>query len=341
MNLERLNTILSGFNKAKIAVVGDFFLDRYWKIAPELDEPSVETGLTAFQAVDRWVSPGAAGTVMNNLAALGVGTLHAVGFTGDDGEGHELRQCLDALGVEQSGLIRTPRRMTPCYTKPLRDGVEMNRFDQKNRTPTPASIEDEIIAAIQNLAPRVDAMIIMDQVSEPNCGVLTDRVRECLISLGGTHPKPLIYADSRERISLYREMLIKCNEREAAEAFGMYDGTSPSPETLEACGFRLADRIGRTVFITMGANGQWVIDPTSPTRRAIHVPAVRVTGEIDICGAGDATSAALVASLCADATYEEAAFVGNLAASVTIRKLGQTGTASPAEILAAFNGSWD
>jgi bifunctional ADP-heptose synthase (sugar kinase/adenylyltransferase) len=41
--------------------------------------------------------------------------------------------------------------------------------------------------------------------------------------------------------------------------------------------------------------------------------------------------------LCADALLEEAAFIGNLAASVTIQKLGQTGTASAVEIIQAYN----
>ena len=41
--------------------------------------------------------PGAAGTIVNNLAALGVGEIVPVGFRGDDGEGYELRRGLAAL----------------------------------------------------------------------------------------------------------------------------------------------------------------------------------------------------------------------------------------------------
>jgi sugar/nucleoside kinase (ribokinase family) len=168
--------------------------------------------------------------------------------------------------------------------------------------------------------------------------VVTDAVRECLIRLGRERRPLLMYADSRERIGRFREMLIKCNDREALEQFGKYDGQTIEAEVLHQCGNELARRTGRLVFITRGAQGQLIFDPMRPDAEATCVPAVPVEGEIDICGAGDATSAALVSSLCAGATPEEAAMIGNLAASVTIRKIGQTGTASPEEILAAHSG---
>ena len=56
--------------------------------------------------------------------------------------------------------------------------------------------------------------------------------------------------------------------------------------------------------------------------------------EIDPVGAGDSVSAGLVATLCSQAKAPvEAAYVGNLVASITVTKIGTTGTASPAEIL--------
>jgi bifunctional ADP-heptose synthase (sugar kinase/adenylyltransferase) len=217
----------------------------------------------------------------------------------------------------------------------------MNRIDIKNRSRTPKSVENHIIASLEELTvktdDKIDAIIVMDQVSEENCGVVTDAVRECLIRLGRERRPPLIYADSRERIGLFREMLIKCNDREALEQFGLYNGPTIAEDVLQQCGSELARRTGRMVFITRGSLGQLLFDPAQPDAKAVCVPAVPVEGEIDICGAGDATSAALVSALCAGATPQEAAMVGNLAASVTIRKIGQTGTASPDEVLA----TWD
>ncbi|MEN6479159.1 MAG: PfkB family carbohydrate kinase, partial [Anaerolineales bacterium] len=63
---------------------------------------------------------------------------------------------------------------------------------------------------------------------------------------------------------------------------------------------------------------------------------VPVHGEIDIVGAGDTALAAITAALGVGATPPEAALLGNLAASVTIQCLGATGTASPSQIMAAY-----
>ena len=336
MNENRLREILAKISDVHIAVVGDFFLDRYWKIAPELDEPSIETGLMAYQIVERWGGPGAAGTITNNLAALGVGKIHAVGFLGKDGEGNELAGHLDAIGAARTYMIETRLRATPCYTKPMRNGIEMNRFDIKNHTETPKEVEDELISSIHMVACHVKAIIIMDQVSEDNCGVLTDRVRNALIQLSCKNSSLLVYADSRKRIGLYNEMIVKCNEREILEVFGLYDGRSPKFETVKQCGYKLADKTKHPVFITLGERGQLVVYPRRSRKKIIHVPALRVKDEIDICGVGDASSSAIIASLCSGATHKEAVLIGNLAASVTIRKIGQTGTASQKEILSAY-----
>jgi len=49
--------------------------------------------------------------------------------------------------------------------------------------------------------------------------------------------------------------------------------------------------------------------------------------------------AAIAAGLCAGATLEEAALLGNLAAAVTIQQLGTTGTASPEQIMAQWRAA--
>jgi sugar/nucleoside kinase (ribokinase family) len=89
-------------------------------------------------------------------------------------------------------------------------------------------------------------------------------------------------------------------------------------------------RNGRPLFLTLGERGILVFHAGGPTL----VPAVPMTGPIDIVGAGDATMAGLMAGLCAGATPPEAAEIGCLASGVTIRQIGTTGTASREQILA-------
>ena len=338
MNTQRLAEILDRFPSKTIAVVGDFFLDRYWLIDESLNEPSVETGLDAYQVVGRRHAPGAAGTVVNNLHALGIGKLIAVGFSGVDGEGVVLRQALTQLGVDQEFLFAVSERVTPTYTKPMIGDRELNRFDLKNHEPLPARIESEIEHALDAVARSVDALIVMDQVSQRNCGVVTDRIRTKIAELGRKRTPPIIYADSRQWISEYSDVLIKCNHYEAVGAFhpeydrltGSLKDAEPDNALIVDCGRKMSTRTNRPVFVTLGVRGQYVIGENG---QVDLVPAVKVEGPIDICGAGDATTSGIVASLCSGASLAEAAAVGNRVAAITIRKLGTTGTATPEELL--------
>src|SRR5262245_14358761 len=114
----RLEHVLEQIPSLCIGVVGDLFLDRYLDIDATLTEPSIETGLDAYQVTQIRSLPGAAGTVINNLVALGVRRVIPVSVIGNDGEGYELRQALEKLGVCHDRLHLATDRRTPTYTKP-------------------------------------------------------------------------------------------------------------------------------------------------------------------------------------------------------------------------------
>lgn len=332
----RLDEILGRIPRLKIAVVGDFFLDKYLVTDPALSELSVETGLEARQVVEVRCSPGAAGTVTNNLSALGTGRIAAVGVIGDDGEGYELLRGLAANGVETARLIQSVERFTPTYTKPMvrtdSGETELERLDIKNRRGLPEDLELRLIENLRDVveSERVDAVIIADQVDVRNSGVVTDSVRAALARLADRHPNTVFIADSRARIGEFTSITLKPNRHEAARALECPD--TDSLDAIGELGRALAQRSGRTVFVTVGEEGILICSPDTVE----CVPAIRVTGPVDIVGAGDSTTAGIVTALCAGATHVEAAALGNLCASVTIRKLGTTGTASPDELRAAL-----
>src|SRR5262245_12540106 len=175
---EVIERILERAPNVGIGVLGDLFLDRYLELDGALTEPSLETGLDAYQVVQVRASPGAAGTVINNLAALGVKHIVPVAVIGDDGEGHELRQALSLLpAVTTDAVFSCEGRRTPTYTKPMlrepgRPPRELNRLDIKNRRPLPAAAEERVLRALAELWPQVDALLVVDQVSEEDCGVV-------------------------------------------------------------------------------------------------------------------------------------------------------------------------
>src|SRR3954452_15388487 len=202
MNLERFGTITSHYSRLRVAVVGDFCLDRYLEIDPAKSETSIETGLEVHNVVNVRSQPGAAGTILNNLVALGIAEIFPVGFCGEDGEGYELRRALAAKrGVQLDHFFQTPERRTFTYCKPLvlepgKPPRELNRLDSKNWSPTPRDLELAITRGVKSVVKDVDAMILMDQVDVAGTGVVTKRVLEAVRAVARP-PKVFIIADSR------------------------------------------------------------------------------------------------------------------------------------------------
>jgi rfaE bifunctional protein kinase chain/domain len=329
---QRLQEIVAGFARARIAVVGDFFLDKYLDTDPGLAEKSLETGKTAHQVVRIRHSPGHAGTVVCNLSSLGTGTLHAVGFTGDDGEAYDLRKDLAALRCSTDHLFCDPQRMTPTYLKP-RDATdpslagEHNRLDTKNRLPTTEISQDRILRALSALLPQIDALIVADQVEEAECGVVTTRIVDAIADYASRFPGAILWADSRRRIRRFRNVIIKPNQFEAV------GWEAPPPDARVALADheeavrRLRRQTGAAIVSTRGAEGMLVSDP-----ELTLVPGVRVDGPTDPTGAGDSATAGTVLALAAGATLPEAALVGNLVASITVQQLATTGVARPEQL---------
>ena len=348
MDEARIRQLVDRFPKIKLLVAGDFFLDKYLDIDRRLSEASLETGLEAYQVINTHCSPGAAGTVTNNLRALDVQVM-ALGVIGDDGEGYELRRALVEREVDIGPLIVHRDLFTPTYTKPMMHEVgdddgdagrvhELNRFDVKNRSPMLDELQLRIVEQLRELAPMVDGIVVADQVPEADCGVITRQVRLALAELGRELPSTVIAVDSREFIGHFRNVILKPNAREAVRA--VTESSLPAYEQLdrvavEKAGRALFRQTGRPVFTTIGAAGILV----STRDGTQEVPGVRVAGPIDIVGAGDSTMAGIVSTLCAGAAPAEAALVGNLVASITIQQIGTTGTASREQVLERFRES--
>jgi sugar/nucleoside kinase (ribokinase family) len=107
-------------------------------------------------------------------------------------------------------------------------------------------------------------------------------------------------ADSRERIGLFEDVMLKPNEREATRAVHGPEAPALDRSNVLACGEALYRKAGQPVFLTLGADGLMAFHQDGPT----HIPAAQVSGPIDIVGAGDATMSGIVAALCSGATVQ-------------------------------------
>ena len=326
MNQQELSALLSKFTDLTILVLGDFFLDRYLMIDPEIAETSVETGLEAHQVIEVRNSPGAAGTVTNNLKALGVGKVIALGVIGNDGHGYDLEQRLLATGVVTDNIIRADNRYTPTYTKPIRTstGTEMERLDVKNRSATPIELETRVIERLESLYDQADGIIVLDQVQETDCGVVTSRVRTRLAELCAQNDRPTL-SDSRSHISEFTNTILKPNQDELSTLVARETGSTQAAKSLS----QLTER---PVILTRGPNGITTSDGTSTW----SIPGIPVPDPVDIVGAGDSVSASVTSALAAGTSLPEAALLGVIVSSITVQQIGTTGTASPDQVLSRF-----
>jgi len=331
MTPSRFQAITGRYRDLRIAVLGDFCLDRYLEIDPARKELSIETGLPVHNVVNVRAQPGGAGTILNNLSALGVGKIFPIGFVGEDGEGLELFEALKKRpGVRMDFVLRTEQRRTFTYCKPLvmvDPPVELNRLDFKNWTPTPASIEGQIRERLERAAGSVDAIIVLEQVDIPETGVVTQAVLEGLKMIVEKAPELSVVSDSRRGLHGYPPVTLKMN---AAELQALTGRAVPSDlDTIKQTAASLATERGRAVFITLAERGMLAAAPNGEIE---HVPALPLRGPIDIVGAGDAVTANLTSALSAGATLREALQMATAAGSVVIHKLGTTGTASTTEL---------
>jgi len=332
-----LETILAKLPTRTIGVFGDLFLDRYLDIEARLDEPSIETGLTAYQVTKVRSMPGATGTVINNLAALGVGKIKVFSMRGKDGEGFELAEALGKMpAVDCSSVQVVENRRTPTYTKPIYhepSGAfrELNRLDIKNHEPLNADVEAALERDLQQNLEKLDALIVLDQVSQIDCGVVTGRLIRFLKELQKKRPQLLILGDSRTRIGAFHGVSIKPNRSELSQWVAL--SGKESPQEILGKVAELSAKQNQGIICTLSEDG---IVAAMPDGQTAHEPALPVTGPIDVVGAGDSVSAALSAALAAGATLQDALALGMLVASVTIRQLGTTGTAPPKLLKAAL-----
>lgn len=345
ISLARLQTLLAGFRDLKIALVGDLYLDRYLDIEPGVCEMSIETGLEAYQVSRVRNSPGVVGTVMNNLAALGVGEggvgrLVPVTVIGDDGHGDDLMRLLAKLPVDPRHVLRDPERLTPTYTKPMQpiDAAgsawrELNRLDVRTRGPLRDETRKQLCERVRQVFDDCDGVIVCDQVVETGWGVVSPEVRAYLRMMARERPDKLLFVDSRAHMGEFDFGTLKPNRAECLNSIGVDPAVvDEGDQLLQRAVSEMVGRTGRPVFCTLSERGILVSIPTR--RECTIVPAPPVRGEIDIVGAGDSATAGIVASLLCGASEIEAAAVGNLVASITIEQLGTTGTATPEQVVA-------
>ncbi len=315
--------VLASLPTLSALVVGDVCLDRWCYYDPQLTEASRETFIPRVAVVEYERTPGAAGTVASNLAALGVGRVAVLGVVGEDGHAFELECALDARRIEHSALVHDPAGLTFTYTKLINrsNGVEdLPRVDYLTPRDLPEDVTSQVVERFERFAPQFDVVLVSDQMEVGAGGVVTARLRDAIFHFAASYQEKVVFVDSRAHGELFRNVLVKLNQDEAAQACARLH--------MEIDYDKLRGHIGySSMMVTHGPGGVSVVGANSIT----PVPAKSVPNPVDICGAGDSFSAGASLALRLTGDPVQAARFGNLIASITIMQRG-TGAATPEDV---------
>lgn len=329
MKQDRIKEILEKISHARIAVYGDFCLDAYWLMDPDGSEVSVETGLPAEAVQKHLYSPGGAGNIVANLAALQPADIKIIGVVGNDIHGRELTSQLQDLGADTSSLtIQHEDFDTYTYTKKIYGDKEDPRIDFGLKNRRSRETDAEILKNISTSLENYDALIFNQQVT----GSITNKdfIDECN-QLFKRFSDKIVVLDSRHFNASFRNVYRKTNEIEIAILNGLDVNPKDyiSSASLSKYGTRVYEQEKKPVFVTCGARGFVCIDASGVS----EIPGIQLLNKLDTVGAGDTAISALTICLAAGIPPVESAAFANFAAAVTVQKLFTTGTASGEEIL--------
>ena len=292
------------FNSARVLVVGDIILDRYWsgqthRISPEAPVPVVRVN----EVEER---PGGAGNVALNVASLGA---HAVlmGMTGTDDAASNLQAALDKLGV-QCRFLRHKDFPTITKLRVLSQHQQLIRLDFESNTP------EFDLQALKNefndILAEIDVVVLSDYAK----GCLTD-VSD-LIDMARKARKPVIVDPKGRDFTKYRNAsLITPNFGE----FTAIVGDCANDEEIIIKGRELCNELNlEALLVTRGEQGMTLIQQTED---AVHLPA-RAAEVYDVTGAGDTVIATLATTLAAGGSLLHATALANTAAGLVVAKLG-------------------
>jgi D-beta-D-heptose 7-phosphate kinase/D-beta-D-heptose 1-phosphate adenosyltransferase len=308
---------LPDFATARVLVVGDIMLDRYWhgdtsRISPEAPVPVVRVG----EAEER---AGGSGNVALNIAALGANAA-VIGLTGQDEASDALRKLLSKQGVE-CDFEQVPESATITKLRVLSRHQQLIRLDFEDGFNTYSA--NGLLNRYQQQLATAGAVILSDY------GKGTLREIQGFIQAARAQNIPVLVDPKGNDFDRYRgATLITPNMSE----FETVVGPCHSDEEIETKGMALIQRLELSaLLVTRSEHGMTLLQKD---KVPLHLP-TQAREVYDVTGAGDTVISVLTAALAAGKSLADATALSNLAAGIVVSKLG-TATVSVAEIRRAI-----
>ena len=297
---------------ARVLIVGDVMLDRYWfgdveRISPEAPVPVVKIA----RCEER---PGGAANVARNVAALGARAM-LISATGRDEPADTLQRLLDADRIETS-FLRDGSLTTTVKLRVIARQQQLLRIDFE--TAPPHELLALHLAEFDVLLARADALVLSDYGKGGLAHIAT------MIERARAAGKPVLVDPKGDEWERYRgATVITPNRGEFREVAGR--ARDEDDLARRAQSLRRDLRLD-ALLLTRAEEGMSLFSDAG----ALTIPA-QAREVFDVSGAGDTVIATLGALLAAGAPMPEAMAIANEAAGVVVGKLG-TAVAEPDEL---------
>ncbi|MDB5881551.1 MAG: ADP-heptose synthase-like protein [Ramlibacter sp.] len=300
--------------KARVLVVGDAMLDRYWHGA--VDRISPEAPVPVVKVTREEERIGAAANVAYNVLTLGA-QASFLGVVGDDEPGHKLEALLRETGIAVH-LKRDPGLRTTVKLRVIGRHQQLLRMDFENEPDHEAlASQNETFAA---LAPKHDAILFSDYGKGGLAHIPS------MIALARAAGKAVLIDPKGTDYSRYAgASVITPNRAELQQVVGSWNGDAE----LQAKAQRLRTELGfGALLVTLGEDGMTLLDDSGH----VHVPA-QAREVFDVTGAGDTVIATLAALVAAGLPLRQAMPLANRAGGIVVGKFG-TATVTYEELFA-------
>lgn len=300
---------MPAFSKAKVLVIGDVMLDRYFwgevtRVSPEAPVPVV-------RVTQKTQALGGAGNVALNIKGLGAQVL-LLGVRGADSQGDYLQNLLEEYKIDHE-LVATAKLPTTTKTRILGQGQQLLRLDEEAPRPLDEATLTTLKARIEAILPEVGAVILSDYGK----GIFLGALAAWVIGTCEDRKLPVFVDPKGTDWDRYRGATAITPNTAEFQAVAGFDPDDDTQLTTQAQGVRGRFELA-WLLVTRGARGLSLLGEAHPP---LHIRS-RAQEVFDVSGAGDTVIATLAASVAAGVAMPQAAEVANAAAGVVVAKIG-------------------
>lgn len=298
--------------RARVLVVGDAMLDRYWHGAVERISPEAPVPVVKVAREEERI--GAAANVAYNVSTLGA-QASFLGVVGDDEPGHRLESLLKGTGIH-THLKRDAGLRTTVKLRVIGRQQQLLRMDFENEP------DHEVLAlqteAFAQLMPQQDAILFSDYGKGGLAHI------PAMIEAARAAKKPVLIDPKGSDYTRYRgATVITPNRAELQDVIGRWNGE----DDLRARVQRLRTELGLdALLLTRSEEGMTLFDAQGEL--TVKAQAREV---FDVTGAGDTVIATLATMVAAGLSLRDAVPIANRAGGIVVGKFG-TATVSYEEL---------